>query len=269
MHMTILAVDDEPLALDALCRAIEQALPEGRLFSFTDPWSALEGVRRGSFYPDVAFLDVEMFDLTGLELAKRLKDLYSNVNIVFVTGYAQYMGEAFHLHASGYVLKPAMAQTIRQELDDLRRPAKRADDGRLRVQCFGNFEVFLGERPLKFSRSKTKELFAYLVNRRGALCTVRELVGVLWEDRPHSTALQSHLRQLVKDLTDTLAAADASSVLLKERGRLAVLPDAFSCDYYDFIHGDARSVNAYTGEYMAQYSWAEFVVAYLDRHYAP
>ena len=44
-----------------------------------------------------------MFDLTGLELAKRLKDIYSNVNIVFVTGYAAYMGEAFHLHASGSV----------------------------------------------------------------------------------------------------------------------------------------------------------------------
>lgn len=265
MSMTILAVDDEPIALDVLCRAIREAVPNCALFPFTDPWAALERVKGGAFYPDVAFLDVEMFDLTGLELAKRLKDIYSNVNIVFVTGYAAYMGEAFHLHASGYVLKPAGTQDIRRELDDLRRPVKREDDGRLRVQCFGNFEVFRGGRPLAFSRSKTKELFAYLVNRRGAVCTVRELAAVLWEDQPDSTALQSHLRQLVKDLTDTLAAAGASDVLFKERGRLAVLPNAFSCDYYDFIHGDVRTVNAYLGEYMAQYSWAEFVVAYLDR----
>jgi len=55
-------------------------------------------------------------------------------------------------------------------------------------------------------------------------------------------------------------------VLAKGRGWLAVLPEAFSCDYYDFIQGDVQMVNAYMGEYMAQYSWAEFVVAYLDRH---
>ena len=59
--------------------------------------------------------------------------------------------------------------------DVYKRQVLREDDGRLRVQCFGNFEVFFGGLPLKFARSKTKELFAYLVNRRGAVCTVREL----------------------------------------------------------------------------------------------
>ncbi len=265
MGMTILAVDDEPLALEVLCRAVREAVPGCALFPFTDPRSALEAAERGDFVPDVAFLDVEMFDMSGLELAKRLKDRCGGVNIVFVSGHAAYMGEAFHLHASGYILKPAGPEAVRRELEDLRRPVGRADDGRLRAQCFGNFEVFVGGRPLAFSRSKTKELLAYLVNRRGAVCTVGELAAVLWEDRPYSAALQNHLRQLVKDLSDTLAAAGVSDVLVKRRGRLAILPDAISCDYYDFIRGDARMVNAYMGEYMAQYSWAEFVVAYLDR----
>lgn len=265
MSMTVLAVDDEPIALDVLTRAIQETLPDCSLFSFTDPWIALEQVEGESLYPDVAFLDVEMFDLNGLELAKRLKDLYGNVNIVFVTGYSNYMGEAFHLHASGYILKPANPEAIRRELENLRHPVRQKSDGRLRVQCFGNFEVFFNDRPLEFSRSKTKELFAYLVNRRGSICTVHELAAVLWEDKPNSVALQSHLRQLVKDLTDTLAKVGAPDVLFKTRGRIAVLPDAFSCDYYDFIQGDVRMVNAYMGEYMAQYSWAEFVVAYLDR----
>lgn len=264
--MTILAVDDEPIALDALCRTIQETLPGCTLFSFTDPWVALEKIGGGKFYPDVAFLDVEMFDLTGLELAKRLKDLYPAVNIVFVTGYAEYMGEAFHLHASGYVLKPAKPESIRRELDDLRNPVKWGDDGRLRIQCFGDFEVFFHDQPLKFSRSKTKELLAYLVNRRGAVCTVREIAAVLWEDKPDSGSLQSHLRLLVTDLRRTLKVAGVPNVLYKRRGCLAILPDAISCDYYKFIQGDVRVINSYMGEYMAQYSWAEFVTAYLERH---
>ena len=81
--MTVLAVDDEPIALEVLGRAIREVVPNCSLFAFTDPWEALEQVKCGSFYPDVAFLDVEMFDLTGLELAKRLKDLYNCVNISF------------------------------------------------------------------------------------------------------------------------------------------------------------------------------------------
>lgn len=266
MSMMILAVDDEPIALDVLCRAIREIEPDCSLFEFTDPWMALREVERGALRPDVAFLDVEMFDLTGLELAKRLKDLYCNMNIVFVTGYAEYMGEAFHLHASGYVLKPARPDSIRMELDDLRRPIERVKEQRLRIQCFGNFEVFFGDRPVVFARSKTKELLAYLVNRRGAVCSVRELAAVLWEDKPYSTSLQSYMRQLVKDLTDTLAAVGASNVIFKERGRIAVLTGGFSCDYYEFLRGNVRMVNAYMGEYMAQYSWAEFVVAYLDRY---
>ncbi len=265
MSIAILAVDDEPIALDVLCRAIREAVPDCVLRGFQDPWMAIEAVEQRTVCPDVAFLDVEMYDLTGLELAKRLKDRCGGVNIVFVTGYAAYMGAAFHLHASGYILKPATPEAIRMELEDLRRPVERMRDDRLWVQCFGNFEVFHQGRPLDFARSKTKELFAYLVNRRGAVCTVRELAAVLWEDKPDSTAVQSHLRQLVKDLTDTLAAANASGVLYKGRGRLAVLPDSFFCDYYAFIRGDVRAVNTYMGEYMAQYSWAEFAVAYLDR----
>lgn len=265
MSMTVLAVDDEPIALDVLCRAIREALPDCTLLDFADPLEALEAVKGGRCFPDIAFLDVEMFEYTGLELAKQLKDIYSGVNIIFVTGYVQYALEAFELHVSGYVLKPARTETIRRELEHLRHPVKRAEDGRLRVQCFGNFEVFFREQPLNFARSKSKELFAYLVNRRGAMCTVRELAAVLWEDKPYSTATQSHLRQLVKDLTDTLENVGASDVLCRGRGRLSVRPEAFSCDYYGFIRGDVEMINSYMGEYMTQYSWAEFVVTYLDQ----
>ena len=52
---------------------------------------------------DVAYLDIQMREMNGVILARKLKEIYPKVNIVFVTGYSQYTNEAFHLHASGLV----------------------------------------------------------------------------------------------------------------------------------------------------------------------
>ena len=264
MSLSILAVDDEPAALNALCRAIREAVPDCALTAFTDPVSALAAVNEGKICASVAFLDVEMFALTGLELAKSLKERAGEMNIVFVTGFRQYMGEAFRLHASGYLLKPVRPEDIVRELTDLRHPVARAGDKAVRVQCFGNFEVFGAGRPLCFQRSKSKELLAYLVMRRGAGCTISEVAAILWEDEIALSAQQSYLRHLVSDLNKTLKRAGAEGMLLHKRGVLAVEPNAFDCDYYDFIRGDVQAVNAYLGEFMSQYSWAEFTIGYLD-----
>lgn len=130
-----------------------------------------------------------------------------------------------------------------------------ADNKRLRVQCFGNFEVFLDNRPLIFARNKTKELFAYLVYREGTLCNNNEIAAVLWEERIDSAAMQSHYRHLVADLTGTLNSAGLQDVLIKKRGYLAIVPDSFQCDYFDYHKG--LNTAAYRGEFMTQYSWAE------------
>jgi hypothetical protein len=116
----------------------------------------------------VAFLDVKMPGMTGLEMAKRVKELSPHTNIVFVTAYSEYSLDAMRLRASGYVLKPATGEAVETELENLRFPVKTAAASRLRVQCFGNFEVYADGQPLRFEFSRTKELFAYLVDRRGA-----------------------------------------------------------------------------------------------------
>lgn len=73
---------------------------------------------------DVAFLDIQMRSMTGLELAKQLKERQPNVNIIFVTGFSEYTGEAIQLHASGYIEKPVTEEKIRRELDNLRHPVR-------------------------------------------------------------------------------------------------------------------------------------------------
>ena len=123
-----------------------------------------------------------MKGMTGISLVKRLKFINPKMNIIFTTGYSDYAGDAFGIRASGYVLKPATAEKIREEIENLRYPVECPTAQGLRIQTFGNFEVFADGRPPQFKYAKAKELLAYLVDRRGALCSNKEIIGILWEE---------------------------------------------------------------------------------------
>lgn len=84
--MTILAVDDESAALSILDRAILETLPDAKLQSFSLASEALCEVEVHGARPDVAFLDIKMPGVGGLEMAKRIKEASPRTNIVFCDG---------------------------------------------------------------------------------------------------------------------------------------------------------------------------------------
>lgn len=260
--MKIIAVDDEKLALDTLVDSIEKAVPDASITGFRKPEDALTYVRENDC--EIAFLDIKMRGMTGLELAKRLKDLRGDINIIFVTGYSEYSLDAFRLYASDYLLKPAIPDAVRQAMDHLRTPIKPAQTKRVRFQCFGNFEVYVDNKPLIFGRAKSKELLAYLVDRMGASATMGELMAVIWDDGADTSSRQSNLRNLIADLKNVLSDAEVGNIILKSRNSIAVNCEMVDCDYYDFLQHIPYAVNAYHGEYMMQYSWAEITTAALQ-----
>lgn len=118
--MNILAVDDEKLALEGLALSIQKAEPSATVYSFRKPEEALEFCR--STRCEVAFLDIQMCNMSGVEFAKEAKKIYPDMNIIFTTGYSDYMRDAFEMHASGYLMKPVTPEKVRKELDNLRNP---------------------------------------------------------------------------------------------------------------------------------------------------
>lgn len=263
--MKILTADDEVLALSVLNRAVGEAAPDAEVRSFSGTAAALREITENGFRPDVAFLDIKMPNMTGLEMAKRIREASPKTNIVFVTAYSDYALDALSLRSSGYIMKPATGEKIREELENLRFPTEHVQSHVLRIQCFGSFEVFANGRPVGFLYQKTKELLAYLVDRRGAACNTAELCAVLWEDRPDSTELRKYLRKLLSDLTHSLSAVGAGEVFLKRRNSFAVAADRVDCDYYRMLRRDIEAINTYSGEYMTQYSWAEMTLGSIER----
>ncbi len=260
--MLIYAIDDEPKTLRTLQEAISEADPEAALLGFScapDVFAALEDPAK---LPDVVFSDIELPGMSGLLLADRIRAAAPFAKIVFVTGYGQYALEAFKLHASGYLMKPVSAAAVREELDQLLIPP-RPKPKQLAVQCFGVFEVFWQGSPLLFGRRKTKELLAFLVDRKGAACTAEELAAALWEDEPDLNKAKHQIRNLVSDLRSTLAKIGMEKLLIRKSGILAIRPELIDCDYYKLLNGDDKAGKAYNGEYMSQYSWAEMTAGKL------
>lgn len=254
--MRIIAVDDERPALNILTRAIREAAPKAQLDEFLSAVAALEFARHNPI--DVAFVDIKMPEINGIALAQELSKLYPKVNIVFVTGYSEYATDAFDIWASGYLMKPADTEQVTAALKNLRNPV--GEDKRIHVQCFGNFEIFVDGQPVYFSRLKSKEIIAYLVDRLGASVSKREIAAIIWEDEEYTRSKQIQLQTLFSVIQSAFGEYGLGDFLIKERGLYAINTEMMTCDYYDYLARVGPGGEKYEGEYMTNYSWAEFTI---------
>ena len=247
--MIAIAVDDEVLMLGALVAAIEASPDIREVARFSGCDEALEFVKDNPV--DVAFLDINMRGMGGLALAEKIISVCPDCRIVFCTGYEEYAIPAFKLHASGYLMKPVSANDVQAEIDNIKGIRQREKP--LMVKCFGNFEVYAKGEKHTFKRSKTKELFAFLVDRNGAGVTVSEIGVALWENDEEQKN-QNYIHQLFRDLRQTLDAVGIEDVFERNNYFYSINPEKINCDYFNYLKTGKPE---FLGEYMSQYSWAE------------
>lgn len=250
--MRIFVVDDENPARSYLVNMIKKVEPDAEIQDFGLAKDVLEAIETTPY--DVVFLDIQMPGITGIELAKKLKAHNPQSNIIFVTGYSEYTLDAFSVDASSYLLKPASADQIRHALDNLRYPITVTNGPDITVQCFGSFEIFYKGEPIQFKYSKSKEVVAYLIDRKGAMVTNNEVIINVWDDDEDH---RNYYRGIMKDIQDTFTALGQKDLLIRKRANAGINKNLLRCDYYDFLEGTPAGLNAYQGEYMIQYSWAE------------
>lgn len=253
--MNILIVDDECAAIADIRRVLKKVVPDAALFEASDGRSAVKACLENDI--QVAFLDVEMPGQSGLILANEIRKIRPTVNIIILTAYEQYALDALKTFVSGYLLKPARTEEVRKALNNLRYPIPEERKG-LYVRCFGTFEIFYNGEAVKFGRSLSKEVLAYLVDRNGASVTGAEICSVLWEDEfDGSEKFKNYLYHIYDDLQESLGRIGCADILLKSRNSYAVRTEEFECDYFRVLRADPDAISYFRGEYMTQYSWAE------------
>lgn len=120
--LKVYIVDDEPLARDELKYLLTQSKRieiVGEAESFEEAMIQIPNQR-----PDLAFLDIELGEDNGLQLAEQLHALHPNLTIVFATAYDEYALQAFELNALDYILKPFDEDRIHQMLDKINKIQK-------------------------------------------------------------------------------------------------------------------------------------------------
>ena len=250
--MKIIVVDDEQHALTSLGKALKEISGSDEIELFDRGKSALEYAEQNKI--DVAFLDISMPEIHGIDLAKRLKKINPSVNVVFCTGYSEFMSQAINMHASGYLLKPVDKRDVKYAIENLLYPTEKPIP-HFYARTFGNFDFFVDGTPIRFKRSKSKEMLAFLISIRGATANRKELSAILFGDK-YDAKTQDYLTKIFKDLASTLKEFGAEKIIRKDYNSYSVDTEKFCCDLYDYDKGVPSAINEYKGEFMIQYEWA-------------
>ncbi len=256
--MKILAIDDEINALNSLRDTLIKIDPDAEVVCFRRAKEFIEYPEKDSF--DVAFLDIDLGKVSGIEVALSLKQHAPKCNIVFVTSHKEFAFDALSVRPSGYVLKPYAEEQIKNELCDLRYPTQEKNtNNRLNIKTFGNFTVTDNNGShLHFSRTISKEILAYLIDQGGFPVTSRDIASDVLEINDFDSSASKKISQYINDLIKDLKNAGYSNIIIKQNRQLYINRDAVCCDLYNLLNGDVSALNSYNGEYMIEYSWAEF-----------
>jgi DNA-binding LytR/AlgR family response regulator len=155
--MRVLIVDDEPLAQTALAKILAARKDVDGFDFASDATEALEKLGKNSY--DLLLLDINLPEISGLELVDRLKERSQPLpSIIFVTAHNKHAITAFEKHPVDYVLKPFLEERIQEALNIAARRTEGERAAQL-ISALPNLETFL-RKPQKIAiRAKGRILF--------------------------------------------------------------------------------------------------------------
>ena len=259
--MRAIVVDDEPLMLKRFVRLSASISDINIVGQFESAGDALVFVRENPV--EIAFLDVEMPIMNGIDLAKQLRELRHDILIVFISAYNDYIWDSNQIGGDYYIMKPYSQEMLELAMERIRLLARRQDK-KLYIQTFGRFLVLQNGKPLPIS-GKAKEILALIVTKRGKEISNETIYSTIWEGREHNNANMGVYYNALRRLKKALKDANCSELLSSTRYGQRVNTEIFDCDYYAWQDQKMDAENAFRGDFLSEYSWAEEILATIMR----
>ncbi|MBR0456189.1 MAG: response regulator [Firmicutes bacterium] len=255
--MKTIIVDDEAIMLRKFKRISEGIQDIELVGCFEDGASAIEYMAEHPV--DLAFLDIEMPVMNGIDLAKKLRAMRSDILIVFLTAYDDYIRDCNEIGGDYYLIKPYSEETLELAMERLRLLRKRQQK-EIYIQTFGRFLVMKEGEPIPLT-GKAKEILALVVLKRGKEISNEELYRTVWEDRPCSNRDMTVLFNALRRLKKTLSNAGIADILITTKRGQKANTEIFDCDYYTWQDNERDERALFEGEFLTEYSWGESALA--------
>lgn len=211
--MKAVILDDEILQLTLLKNRLENDLSGIDVVgSFDNPYKLLDSI--DILNPEIAFLDIHLPGIKGIEVASIIQEKMPHIEIVFITGYDQYAIQAFDLFAFDYILKPIQLKRLERTVNKLLEKKSihptlitAKPISTLTINCFPSLQLFNEkgqEIPIKWRTFKALELFAYFVHHKGTVIERKTLVDLFWPELDEDRGSQQlyttiyHIRKILK-----------------------------------------------------------------------
>lgn len=219
--------DDETLLLDEIKKLTEDCLQQQQTFcilsTYTDGRNLLYDIQDGKHF-DLLLLDIEMPDLSGMELAKHIHNLLPNALMIFVTAHYKYAVDAYALHIFRYIPKNQLKERIPHALKDA--------VSLLEIQ---NTDSYIISNQNRLERIPLKEIF--YIEKEGKNAVFHTAVAEEPETRSPGDKT-ARTRRIRKTLTEIFEELHSEEFYFIERGYIVNLRHVSGISHTDCILTD-------------------------------
>lgn len=286
--MKAIMVDDELLALELLEKQVEAVDGIEVVGKYTRPGPSLEILKKEKVH--VAFLDIQMPEMNGLDLADKMLEINPQLLIVFITAYNKYAVEAFELSAIDYLIKPIRATRLNKTIERLKKELKlmkvmaleqKPETLRIQTKGYLSFEVEKDNfKPITWRTSKAQELFIYLLGNEGSFVEKDLLAEMLWENKDLDSGISLlyttvyNIRKALRPYTEHFKIHNRTDGYLLELTNVDVDVTTWLKEIKAITCNDTLSTEKcetllfeYDGTYLAQhdYIWLERTRQYIAK----
>lgn len=288
MRLKVILIDDEKLALDYFEYQLKSVSDFEIIGKYSDPFQGKRAIE--AYDVDLVFLDIEIPDLNGIELAEQILETKPNLPIVFVTAYDEYAIKAFELNAMDYVLKPVSTSRLLMTINRIKKEFSQHNTefveqeiGELQLSLFNQVTLthtINGKKStvrLKWRTTKIEQLFLYLVQNRGKEVSKSLLVDLIWPDLEQKRAYQQ-LYTAIYNIRKTVSEYRHHFNIKSIRDGYVLILEDLTIDIVQFetfinstiplsvqtVGSYDMILNLYTGDYLDQY---DYVWAESERHH--
>ena len=255
--MRAIIVDDEQIMLRSFMRLSKGISNLNVIAQFENPEEALLFVQENAV--ELAFLDIKMPGMNGIELAVKIREICPSILIVFISAYDEYIRDSNLIGGDYYIVKPYKKETIEMMMQKMQILSKSLPK-EIYIQMFGRFNVLKNGVPIAL-RGKAKEILALVATRCGKEISNEEIYSVIWEGREYSNVKMKVYYNALKRLKEILEAEGLSDLLLSTPRGQMLNTDIVECDYYAWKNHKVQEKDKFEGEFLSEYSWGEYILA--------